>query len=306
MNIRYPLLIDGGLSNELEKLGFSYHDRLWTATVLKEDIEKAVAVHTAYLNAGAKCITTFGYQASFRGLMESGYSHEEAEALILRSVEAAVIAKNRYSNENPNSESILIAASIGPYGAYLSDGSEYRGHYNISDDALRDFHRERIWLLDQSNADILAFETIPDYYEAAVIADITKDCIKPAWISFSTRNEYEIADGTPIEQCAELFYQHHSVIAIGVNCLPPNRVTSLVQRLRNSCPDKKIIVYPNSGDMYDAQSKSWKTTTDHNTAVAHMLQEWLDAGADIVGGCCRIGAEEISKMRMYLDQMKER
>lgn len=305
MNIQYPLLIDGGLSNELEKLGFSYHERLWTASVLKEDIEKAIAVHMAYLNAGARCITTFGYQASFRGLIASGYSRAEAEALILRSVEAAVIAKTRFYNKNPDTEPILIAASIGPYGAYLADGSEYKGRYHISTDELIHFHRDSITLLDQSNADILAFETIPDYEEAKVIAQLTRDCNKPAWISFSTRNEYEIADGTPIESCAELFSLHPSIFAIGVNCLPPDRVAPLISRLKSSCPDKKVIVYPNSGDLYDAQSKSWKSTIDHNSQISYMLRKWLEAGADIVGGCCQIGSDEISKMRVCIDQMKE-
>jgi homocysteine S-methyltransferase len=235
--------------------------------------------------------------------MESGYSHSEAKELILLSVEAAVMAKNRYCYENPNSESILIAASIGPYGAYLSDGSEYRGHYNISDEALRDFHNERITLLDQSDANILAFETFPDYREANVIADLTRHCHKPAWISFTTKNDHEISDGTPVEKCAQLFSHHPSVFAIGVNCLPPDRVSSLVRRLKSSCHDKKIIVYPNAGDVYDATSKNWKSTNDHTPQINHLLQEWLEAGADIVGGCCRIGADEISKMRLYLDQM---
>ena len=203
--ILYPLILDGGLSNVLEDLGYDLNHKLWTAHLLDKNPEAILQVHLQYLRAGAQCITTASYQASIRGLSEVGYSREEAEDFILKSVKIAEMAVERAQDEGLIHERPLIAASIGPYGAYMADGSEYSGNYNITDEALRSFHKERIEILDRSNADILACETIPSMQEAKILGDITKDCKKPVWISFSCKDEQHINDGTEIMNCVSLF-----------------------------------------------------------------------------------------------------
>jgi len=299
MNIKYPLLIDGGLSNELEKLGCDLNHKLWSAKVLTSNPDALVKTHLAYLEAGAKCIATASYQATIPGFINLGLDKTTAKSLILKSVELAEIAVEKYLQSASPETPPLIAASIGPYGAFLADGSEYRGNYGISDAALKEFHEERINILDSSNADLLAFETIPSFQEAQVIADLLMSCKKPAWISFSCKNESQINDGTNIEICAELPSKHPNIIAIGVNCTAPKYISGLIDSLKKKSGSKKIIVYPNSGEAYNAQSKQWIGLSEPISFQA-MSKEWMEKGADIIGGCCRIGPEHIKSIHDIL------
>lgn len=290
-----PLILDGGLSNVLEAQGCDLNQPLWTAKLLADKPETILKAHLDYLKAGAQCIITSSYQASISGFMTMGYSQEKAKALILKSVQlvedAATIALNSGSiNTRP-----LIAASIGPYGAYLADGSEYHGDYGVTDQVLRDFHGERINILAGSTADVLACETIPSFQEAKVLSDILHRVEKPAWISFSCEDEAHLNDGSRIEECVAFFKDHSQVFAIGINCTKPKFISGLIQRIKPNAGEKRIIVYPNSGEAYNAKSKTWKGLSIPKDFAA-MSQEWVALGADIVGGCCRIGPEHIKSI----------
>ncbi len=297
---RRPLLIDGGLATELEAQGAVLHDSLWSAALLHTDPEAIVKAHLAYLEAGATCIISASYQASRRGLMTLGVSASEADALIVRSVELAREARRRFLVSNPATAwPILIAASVGPYGAALHDGSEYVGAYAVSKAAIREFHAHRLELLDGSGADILACETIPDCQEAAVLCELLRTTVTPAWISFSCKDGRHISDGTPIRECAALFRDHPTVLAVGVNCTPPQFISSLIRELRESVPDRAIVVYPNSGERYEAASNTWHgISTPVECGLA--AQEWSRAGARIIGGCCRMGPRHIRQMHERL------
>lgn len=292
MEINYPLLIDGGLSNVLEQLGHDLNHKLWTARLLDQDPESIVEAHLAYLRSGARCITTSSYQATIPGLLSAGFERKRAEALILRTVQLAEEATKRAKAAGLIDHRFLIAASIGPYGAYLADGSEYLGNYGVSDEKLREFHMDRIKILDRSDADFFACETIPSYQEARVLSDILEQTRKQAWISFSCKDEQHINDGTKMEDCASLFSEHPNVFALGVNCTSPEHVSGLIEILKSYCGRKKIIVYPNSGEAYHASTKTWLGISDPELYL-EMAKEWIRLGADIIGGCCRIGPEHI-------------
>jgi homocysteine S-methyltransferase len=299
MTVKYPLLIDGGLSNVLEKQGHNLNHQLWTAMLLEKDPESIIQAHYAYLESGAQCITTSSYQATVPGMLAAGYDRGTAEVLLMKSVELAEVAIERAMAAGLVDYKPLIAASIGPFGAYLADGSEYRGNYGVSDGTLREFHQDRIRLLERSNADFFACETIPSFQEARVLSEILKQADKPAWISFSCKDEQHINDGTKIEECVSVFTDHSNVFAIGVNCTAPNYVSGLIKRLKSQSGTKKIVVYPNSGEAYNAESKSWLGTSDPDLFVK-MAKEWLKMGADIIGGCCRIGPDHIRRMSEVL------
>lgn len=196
---------------------------------------------------------------------------------------------------HPDQAKPMIAASIGPYGAYLANGSEYRGDYGVSDQALMDFHEPRIRLLDSSTADILACETIPGFQEAKVLSTISKNTSKPAWISFSCKDGKHTCDGTPIEKCAALFTHHPTVFAVGVNCTAPQHISELIRSIKTASGDKRIVVYPNSGAVYDAISKTWSGLSEASSCEV-MAKEWMELGADIIGGCCGIGPGQIRAM----------
>jgi len=301
MNIIYPLLLDGGLSNELERQGCDLNQKLWSAKLLESNPKAIVLAHLAYLESGAQCIITSSYQATLPGFMAIGYDKSTASELIIKSVQLAEEARSRYMLSHPHQSKPLIAASIGPYGAYLADGSEYRGDYNISDQELADFHEPRINLLDNSTADILACETIPSFQEASVLSAILKNKHKPAWISFSCKDGKHISDGTPIEKCAAFFAHHSSVFAMGVNCTSPHYISELIQSIKIKSGDKKIVVYPNSGAVYHAESKTWSGLSDLSSCEV-MVKEWMNLGADIIGGCCGIGPEQIKAMGKIIYQ----
>ena len=200
----YPLLLDGGLSNELEKAGFDLNHKLWSALLLDSNPMAILDVHLAYLRAGAQCIISSSYQASIPGFIECGFDLASSELLILKTVELAELAIQQHIDSGYLGRKPLIAASIGPYGAYLSDGSEYTGNYGVSDREIYDFHLPRIQLLDQSNADFFACETIPSFQEAKVLASILQNTKLSAWISFSCKDAQHISDGASIEECATL------------------------------------------------------------------------------------------------------
>lgn len=292
MIIKYPLLIDGGLSNELEKRGHNLNHKLWSAKLLESEPEAIIEAHLAYLEAGAQCITTSSYQASIPGFMSIGYDMVTAESLIKKSVHLAEKAIKRFHVKGIKP---MIAASIGPYGAYLADGSEYHGNYGVSEETLREFHEHRIKLLDHSNADILACETIPSFKETLVLANILKKVEKQAWVSFSCKDEYHLNDGTLIEDCIDILTDHPKIFAIGVNCTAPEYISGLIKTLKARIKYKRIIVYPNSGEVYNAKSKTWSGLLTR-ASFLELTKEWINLGADIIGGCCRIGPEEIKSI----------
>ena len=299
MNIKYPLLIDGGLSNVLEKQGCNLNNKLWSAKLLETNPKAIIQAHYTYLRSGAQCITTASYQASVPGFMAMGLDRVSAEALLLKSTLLAEIAINRFMISGNSNFKPLIAASIGPYGAYLADGSEYHGNYGVSSETLREFHLDRIRLLDISNADFFACETIPSFQEAKVLAEILKHTNKPAWVSFSCKDEHHLNDGTKIEECVSLFASHPKVFAIGVNCTAPKYISGLIKTIKANSKSKKIVVYPNSGEIYNAESKTWLGLSDPKLFVA-MTKEWIELGADILGGCCRIGPDHIKIINQNL------
>jgi homocysteine S-methyltransferase len=212
----------------------------------------------------------------------------------LKTVDLARTAIAESQKENPQLAAPKIGASMGPYGAYLADGSEYRGNYGISEKELFNFHRERIQVLHDSDVDLLLFETFPDLLELEVIARITSQHSKPAWVSFACKDGAHLNDGTPIEEAASLFNNHPTVFAIGVNCTKPAFISELIQRMKNSS-DRRIVVYPNSNENYDADSKTWSGENESEQYTV-LAKEWLAQGADLIGGCCRIGPGHIKSL----------
>ena len=294
---RSPLVLDGGLATQLEAQGHDLGSSLWSAALLRSNPQAIALAHRAFLEAGAECIISASYQASRDGFMSLGLSAADADRLIASAVEIAIAARDAFLRERPGTQSApLVAASIGPYGAVLHDGSEYRGDYGIGREALRAFHEPRLRLLDACGADVLACETIPDRIEADVLAELLETVNTPAWISFSCRDERSISDGTPIAEVAARFREHDKVLAVGINCTAPQFATPLVREIRRAVPGKAIVVYPNSGERYDARDNTWHgTVTPLDCAAA--AKEWREAGATIIGGCCRMGPEHIAAIR---------
>lgn len=299
---KFPIMIlDGAMATELENYGCNLNDRLWSAKVLMDNPELIKQVHTDYFRAGADCAITASYQASLEGYKERGLTEKEAIELIKKSVEIATRARDEFwsdSNNQSNRPKPLVAASIGPYGAFLADGSEYKGDYLLNEDELVVFHRERIGLLIEAGADILACETIPCLLEAKAITKVLKEFQGVyAWLSFSAKDEHHISNGETIASCAKWLDGEEQIAAIGINCSSPKFITSLINEIKVQTA-KPIIVYPNSGEEYDAGSKTWNSmsSSEHFTSST---KDWYKAGAKIIGGCCRTTPKDIEALTAW-------
>ncbi len=288
------LILDGALATELERRGADLDHPLWSARVLLESPGMIGRVHMDYLEAGADVITTASYQAGHESMRRCGYTDKDADETIKLSVELARQARQQYLKENDRY--IYIAGSIGPYGAMLHDGSEYTGDYGLSRQALGGFHEHRLNILSQTAVDILAIETIPSVLELEALTELLSHTRGPdAWISMSCKDAAHACDGTPIEECAHIVDRCDRVIAFGVNCTAPEFIPSLIQEVR-SRTDKPAIVYPNSGERYDAETKTWGAKASNEDMVT-AAASWVEAGASLVGGCCRVGPSVIRRMR---------
>ena len=294
-----PVILDGGLATQLESMGHNIDGELWSAKLLLSDPRAIIDAHLAYLEAGAQIIVSASYQASRAGFMAEGLTAEEADALIDSSVKLAREARDEFLATNPSALRPLVAASVGPYGATVHDGSEYTGIYKIDDDALGAFHSERLRLLDQSGADLLAVETIPNFREAQILSDLLDDAATPAWVTFACRDDRNLSDGARLWAAAGLFAEHPNVLALGVNCTAPTHISALIEEVAAAAPDKKIVVYPNSGETYHSTDNSWSGDAcdlDSNFDV----DGWRKAGATLIGGCCRIGPGDIAAIKARL------
>ena len=296
------MVLDGGLATELEVRGYDLNDSLWSARVLLEDPAAIRQLHSDYLAAGADCIITASYQGTVAGFMERGLSRSEAEDLLRSFVELAIEARDSFWGDRSNRalrRKPIVAASIGPYGAFLADGSEYTGAYDLDEAGLIEFHRHRWRLLAQTEADILACETIPSIAECRALVQLLLETPgRYAWFAFSCRDPLHISDGSRLADCLSYLDRFEQVAAVGINCSAPMHVPGLLAEAR-SVTEKPLVVYPNSGEEYDVGSKRWSGQSDANEFAAN-CQAWHQTGASVIGGCCRTGPEHIKQIRQQL------
>jgi homocysteine S-methyltransferase len=280
------VLLDGGLATELEARGHDLSDPLWSARLLADAPQDIAAVHAAYFRAGARVATTASYQASFEGFAARGFDRRETAGLLRRSVELAKAARDEACVGG-----LLVAASIGPYGAALADGSEYRGRYGLSVAALKRWHRPRLETLADAGADVLACETVPDADEAQALVELVRSVGKPAWLSYTVDGDRTRA-GQPLADAFAVAAGVDEIVAIGVNCCAPDDVLPAIATA--AAVKKPVIVYPNSGERWDALRRNWIGPSRFS---AKLVALWVAAGARIVGGCCRVGPGDIAAIR---------
>jgi homocysteine S-methyltransferase len=307
LNERACMVLDGALATELERHGADLNDPLWSAKVLLEQPQLIRAVHYDYFMSGADVATTASYQASFAAFAQRGIASERVSELFRESVSLAVAARDEFLRHSdatadsrfPKRLRPLVAASLGPYGAVLADGSEYRGGYSLSDAELAAFHRPRLMALTAAGPDLMAFETIPSLREALVLAHLLAELPEHyAWISFSCQDGTRTCEGQDVADCARTLNAFAQVAAIGINCTSPAYVPSLLHRMR-AHTDKPLLAYPNSGERYDAATKRWHGTGAGVSFASHACA-WYEAGARLIGGCCRTTPADIRAIRESL------
>ncbi|KAM0908323.1 hypothetical protein ACQ4PT_015540 [Festuca glaucescens] len=303
------VVMDGGLATELEAHGADLKDTLWSAKCLFTCPHLIKKVHLEYLEAGASVLMTGSYQATIQGFLSRGFSQDESESFLKLSVELACEARDTYLGKCSNSSDepkdgarlrerpILIAASIGSYGAYLADGSEYSGDYGKEGNLeyLKNFHRRRLQVLAEAGPDILVFETIPNKIETQAYVELLEECNLhiPAWFAFPSKDGINVVSGDSLTECVFIADSCKEVGAVGINCTPPRFIHALVLSIRK-VTNKPILIYPNSGESYDPVRKEWVACSGvSNEDFVSYVRKWHEAGASLIGGCCRTSPDTI-------------
>jgi len=306
------LILDGGFATELERQGADLTGHLWSARLLRDNPSLIRSTHDLYYRAGADVGITSSYQGTFAGFAKIGIDHAESIALFRSSVQLAKEARDAVwtsmqEDKSANRRKPLVAASVGCYGASLADGSEYVGNYGLSVNELKDFHRERLLVLAAEKPDVLACETVPCLAECQAILELltepaVKDLGIPAWISVSCKDGSRLNSGETVESLAELIAckRPHLLVAVGVNCSSPHCVEGALQTL-SSRVHIPLVVYANTGEDWDGDKHAWKegTAVDDDT-FCNLALRWREAGARIIGGCCRTTPQTISALRATL------
>ena len=277
--------LDGGLSTALENNGNKLTTSLWTGELIRSNPAEITKAHLDFINAGAEIIITSAYQLSYPGCGERGWSEQETDQALITSTQLAKDAVDQ------SGKAVKVAASVGPYGASLADGSEYKGNYGVSKSVLKDFHSRRLELLISTSPDCLALETMPDTFEVEVLLELLSHCPIPFWVSYSCKVGNQTNAGQSFQAAVDLA---KDAMAVGINCTKPELITDL---LRSASSSKPFIVYPNSGRVWDAKNKVW-TGSGSAGFSDQLISEWVDAGAQFIGGCCGIGAAEIEQLTL--------
>ncbi len=294
MLARGPVVLDGGLATELEKLGHDLGDSLWSARLLRDRPEDIEAVHRAYFEAGADVAISASYHATYEGFAAAGIGREETGRLLRLSVELARRARDAVRPDG------LVAASVGPYAVLLGGGAEYTGAYgDVTVAELAAVQRPRVAALLEAEPDVLAFETVPSLREVAALAELLVELGGvEAWVTFCCRDDERLSDGTPVEQAVRTAAAGGRVVALGVNCTAPQHIDSLLERMR-ACTDLPILAYPNSGRIWDGERREW-----HGAGAGafppSLVDGWRARGARGIGGCCGTGPDAIAAIARAL------
>ncbi|QKF83377.1 homocysteine S-methyltransferase [Halarcobacter ebronensis] len=296
------IILDGALGTQMQKNGYDINDSLWSAKFLAEDPKAIEEIHLQYLEAGADCIITSSYQASIEGFLQKGFTKEKAKELIVLSINLAKKIRDEFwqnLKDKSNRGKPLVAASIGPYGAFLANGSEYTGEYNIPNEELKEFHKKRLEIIAKTNPDLFAVETIPSLNEAKIICELLKAFNIPAWISFSAKNSSLTNANDDIKECAKYLDEQKHITALGINCTAPEHISSLIKNIK-AVSSKPIVIYPNGGSKYNPLTKKWESSSTDSKEFGKLANLWKNDGASIIGGCCQTGPEEIKEIRRVL------
>lgn len=296
------IVLDGAMSDELEKQGVKTDNKLWTATALVNELDKVYQAHWDYFTAGAELVITDTYQANVQAFLQAGYDEEQAQRFIRQAVQIAKKARDDFAKKTGKYN--YVAGTVGSYGAYLADGNEYRGDYELTAKEYLDFHLPRLQLLLDEQPDLIALETQPKLTEPVAVLDwLKKNSDLPIYASFTLKDTTHISDGTSIQQAVTKINGYDQVFAIGINCASPSIVGPALAEI-GKYTDKPLVVYPNLGASYDPSIKQWREFKE-KFDFRKLTKKWYEEGARLIGGCCTTGPKEIKEISQTLNKLRE-
>ena len=288
-------LLDGSMSFPMEQLGYNLKNKLWTGMALISDPDIIKNIHKDYINAGADYISTSTYQVSYDRLQNMGYQSSEIKKVFQKSIDLVKEA----IKESRSKKEIKIVGSFGPFASYDPNASEYVGKYNSTDDEIKNFHLNNINIIEETDLDIILYETIPCLREIEILSKVLSQTNKEIWISITCNENIEFRDGSSFKEACKIISQIEQITTMGINCFSPLLVEKALKELKKYS-NKKTLVYPNSGEKYNPKDKYWSGKNEFNNL---MIKNWLSLSPDIIGGCCRVGYNNIKKMREEIDSL---
>jgi homocysteine S-methyltransferase len=290
---RGVVLFDGALATELERRGADLSSHLWSARLIADDPEAIIAVHLEHLRAGADVLSSASYQASRLGFTTLGLSASAADGLLQRAVELGKEAVQRHGDERR-----LVAASLGPYGAVLADGSEFTGDYALSVEHLVEFHLPRVEAALRATPDLVLFETLPSLAECEAVAQLAQRFPEVPFMASFSAKAGALSHGESFASVVARLEDVPNVIAVGLNCSAPDVIAPLLQ----SVTPRRVLLAasPNAGETWDAASRQWTGEPYRGESFGALARTYVQAGARIVGGCCRTRPEDIAAARLTL------
>lgn len=296
------IVLDGAMSDELERQGVQTNNKLWTATALTDELDKVYQAHWNYFEAGAELVITDTYQANVQAFIKAGYSQRQAQQFIRSAVKIAKKARDDF--EKKSGKHNYVAGTVGSYGAYLADGNEYRGDYNLTEQEYLEFHLPRLRLILAEKPDLIALETQPKLSELVAVLNWlnNNEPDYPVYVSFTLRDAKHISDGTAIKEAVNKVKEYPQVFAIGINCVAPDLVSPALQEI-SKYTAKPLVVYPNQGACYDPTIKKWREFSQ-SYDFSELTKKWYQNGARLIGGCCTTGPNEIKQISESLKQLR--
>ena len=288
-------LLDGSMSFPMEQLGYNLKNKLWTGMALINDPNIIKDIHKGYIKAGADYISTSTYQISFGRLKNMGYQSVEIKKIFQKSVDLVKEA----ILESKSKREIKIVGSFGPYASFDPKASEYVGEYISTDDEIMNFHHNNIRIIEETDLDIILYETIPCLREFKILSEILSNTKKEIWISVTCNENIEFRDGSSFKEACEIISGIEKITTLGINCFSPLLVEKAIRKLKKYS-NKKVLIYPNSGEVYNQEDKFWSGKNEFNDV---MIKNWLSLSPDIIGGCCRVGFDNIKIMRKEIDKI---
>lgn len=282
-------MLDGGLGTLLETHGHDLTSALWSARLLLEEPDAIRRAHREYFDAGARVAITSSYQVSFSGLVAAGFDDTDVEEALTRSVRLASQAREE---AGLGADAAWVAASVGPFGAPRADGSEYTGDYGMTMAQLRAWHRPRLQALAAAGPDVLAVETVPSLAELEAICLELAGIGIPAWVSVTVADG-RLRSGDALGEAFALAAGVPEIVAAGVNCCDAGQIGDSLAALRAAGGSLPGVVYPNSGENWDAARREWSGSASE---IADRSVDWVDGGARLIGGCCRVGPDQIAAL----------
>ena len=290
-------LLDGSMSYPLELDGYNLNNRLWTGDALINNPELIKKIHKGYIDSGADYLLTSTYQISYDILKEKGIDSEEIKEVFQKSLD---LAKEAIIEANTKKD-IKVVASLGPFASYKKNASEYIGIYDSTDEDIYNFHTNNLNIIKEIDYEIILYETIPSLREIKILSMIFDKLNKEIWVSMTCNDDINFRDGSSIPEACNILSVFDNISTIGLNCFSPLYFEEACKMLKNNTK-KKIIIYPNSGEIYNPVEKIW---TGNKLYEDKMIKKWLSLSPDIIGGCCRVGYDDIKKMREEIDNYEK-